>query len=602
MALYAILISAALLVTAAPPTLAQLADPSQLFQWHVDTTVQRVGAGDTLHIEARLRIAENHHVYEDWTSVWTDPVDGLWVGEATSSPPTVKYDKFEDKDVAMFIDQAVYRLPIVADTSLVGSEVEATLYGRTRGCSDDLCYFPTSDTMKFTIRVDDGARAGGAGAGYAELNRAPTDVTDVGKAMLEGGIMLALGLMFVGGVLTSFTPCVYPLIPITVSFFGATKTTRVRSFLLSVVFVLGMATMYSALGVTAAATGAVFGTIMTNPIVIGLIAAVFLAFAASMFGAFKIQLPAALQMRLQSVGGTGAGGAFVAGMVAGVIAAPCTGPVLGSALAYVATTGDLSFGFLSMFAFASGMGLLFMAIGTFSASIVPKSGPWLAKIESVFGIVMVAVALYFLKDILPLLKDVMVPGTEALLVSLGLVAVAIAIGAIRLSFVAGFDAEGNLLPAPTLSQRLRKGAGIILAVIGLYGAVGSFMAPPVASVGGDHAEPNWVYDESEGLALARSLGKPVLIDAYADWCAACIELDRHTYPDPDVLKRLEDFVAIKLDFTTTTAATRATAAKYAITGLPTVIILDSDGNELSERRMLGFFPPEEFLQVIAGVR
>src|SRR5512139_5555 len=192
-------------------------------------------------------------------------------------------------------------------------------------------------------------------------------------ALLAEGSLLAFGVAFAGGIATSLTPCVYPLIPITVSIFGARKAgSRREAMTLSGLYVLGIAAMYSALGVGAALTGRAFGSVMQNPWVIGLVALVLAAMAASMFGAFELRLPSSWQARLNTVGGAGRAGAFAMGLVSGIVAAPCTGPVLTAALAFVAAKGSVAFGLGIMFAYALGLGLLFFVIGTFSISL-PKS-------------------------------------------------------------------------------------------------------------------------------------------------------------------------------------------------------------------------------------
>jgi len=588
-------------------------DPRELFRWDVVAEkTEPHGVGDTVWIVATVTIAPGHYLYAERTSVSVQPVAGVRVGEAHATQPHLAYDEFEGREVTKYYDEAVFRIPLVAEDTLRAGALPVTVTLRHQGCSKTMCYFPASEerTVAPTFPSGSGGIAGaGSLADYSEAGRGIGSRVigglDVGDVIARSGWFLALGIMFVGGVLTSFTPCVYPLIPITVGLLGAARASTARGFLLSATFVLGMAAMYSVLGVAAAATGAVFGSVMSNPVVVGAVALVFLFFAASMFGAFEMQLPAPWQTRLSRVGGVGVGGAFGAGLVAGVIAAPCTGPVLGAALTYVATTGELSFGFAAMFSFAVGMGLLFIVIGTFSARVVPKSGPWLEKVKSVFGIVMVVVALYFLKDAVPPLKSLMHRSSPALVLSLALVAAGILVGAVHLRFVPGVDRQGNREPTPSVLERARKTAGILAVVAGLFGLLGYLVAPRTGPTGPNSAspsQPNWITDEGEGLARARREGKPVLIDAYADWCVACKELDHLTYGDPNVLDRLKDFVAIKLDLTNPTAKDQELIRRYGVVGLPTVIILDRHGQELRDRRILGFLPPEEFLRRTAGVQ
>src|SRR5512139_695697 len=253
-------------------------------------------------------------------------------------------------------------------------------------------------------------------------------------ALLAQGSVLAFAVAFVGGVATSLTPCVYPLIPITVSIFGARKAgSRRDAVALSALYVLGIAAMYSALGVGAALTGRAFGSVMQNPWVIGLVALVLAAMAASMFGAFELRLPSSWQARLSGVGGAGRAGAFAMGLVSGIVAAPCTGPVLAAALAFVAAQGSVAFGFGIMFVYALGMGLLFFLIGAFSISL-PKSGPWMDTVKSVFGVALLAAAGVFLKDTIPSLQPLFSAARGAAFAAAGAAALGVLLGAVHGSF------------------------------------------------------------------------------------------------------------------------------------------------------------------------
>jgi thiol:disulfide interchange protein DsbD len=398
--------------------------------------------------------------------------------------------------------------------------------------------------------------------------------SDLGLArQLAQGSLVAFALAFAGGVLTSLTPCVYPLIPITVSIFGARSSrSRAQAMALSGLYVLGIAATYSALGASAALTGKAFGTVMQNPVVLGVVALVFLAMAASMFGAFELQLPASLQARLSRVGGAGYAGALAMGLVAGLIAAPCTGPVLAAALAYVATQGSVAYGVAIMFAYALGIGLLFFLIGAFSLSL-PKSGPWMETVKSVFGVALLAMALVYLKDLFPSVKSVFSPSPVAALVAAGVAAAGILLGALTKSF---HDA----------GDRLAKGAGVALVVLGAVYAngVGNARAREAAK---DDGIAWLVNQEVAGLARARAEGRPVVIDFWGDWCAACKELDHTAWSDPRVREEMKRFVAIKMDNSiekmddpVQAAAVDEAMAKYGILGQPTVVFIDAKGREL----------------------
>ncbi len=398
------------------------------------------------------------------------------------------------------------------------------------------------------------------------------------------GPLLAVGLAFVGGVLTSLTPCVYPLIPITVSIFGARKAGRGEAVLLSGLYVLGIGAMYTALGVGAALTGQAFGGVMNNPVVIGVVALVFAVMAASMFGAFELALPSGLQARLNAVGGAGRAGAFAMGLVAGVIAAPCTGPVLTSILLLIAKQGSVALGAGLMLSFALGMGLLFFLIGAFSLSL-PKSGAWMETVKSLFGVALLAAAAIYLKDLLPGLRPVFSAAPAAAWLAAGAAAAGVLLGALHASFHGA------------ATERAFKTLGVALVVLGAAYASGAAAARERA-----HAAQGltWLKSEAEAVALAKATGRPVIIDFWAEWCTACKELDRTAWADPRVQAEASRFVALKADGTDSTDAFLALADKYGVVGMPTVIFIDGKGREVRDR-VIGAVDADEMLKRLEGV-
>ena len=404
-------------------------------------------------------------------------------------------------------------------------------------------------------------------------------------ALLAEGSILAFAVAFAGGVATSLTPCVYPLIPITVSIFGARKAARRRDAVaLSGLYVLGIAAMYSGLGIAAALTGKAFGSVMQNPWVIGVVTLVFAAMAASMFGAFELQLPPSWQARLSTVGGAGRAGAFAMGLVAGIVAAPCTGPVLAAALTFVATKGSVAFGFAIMFTYALGLGLLFFLIGAFSISL-PKSGAWMDAVKSVFGVALLAAALLFLRSALPSTRPLFSAAPAAALAAAAVAALGVLLGALHGDF------HG---PPPRAAA---KGLGVALLVGAIVYAAGAADARERSRAGEGFA---WTGDERAALALARAQGRPVILDFWADWCTACKELDRTAWADPRVREEAARFVAVKVDGTDDTPAFQALTEKYGVVGMPTVVFLDARGREIP-LRVTSAIDASEMTRVLRGV-
>ena len=397
---------------------------------------------------------------------------------------------------------------------------------------------------------------------------------------LARGLPWAFALVFVGGVLTSLTPCVYPMIPITIGIFGGRQASRLGAFTLASSYVLGMATMYTALGVLAAVLGFAFGTLLANPWVVVPMVALFVALALSMLGLWEIRLPAGLQARLATVGGRGLSGAFAMGMVGGIIAAPCTGPILAAILTLVASTGSLGLGAGLLFTYALGIGVLFWLLAVFAVSL-PKSGAWMDTVKSVLGIAMLVTALFFLSRVVPVLARWEGGSRSFLLVNLALLGVGIALGGLHLTL---HDA-GSL-------RRVRKVLGVALCTVGLLGVVNHALTP--------ERKVRWVTSEAEALRLARAQGRPVMLDFSAAWCVPCKELEKRTFAEASVFAELERFVAAKVDVTEDTEQNEALRAKYKADTLPAVVLIDSKGKVVHTVRE--FVGPDRFLPLLRKVR
>jgi len=432
----------------------------------------------------------------------------------------------------------------------------------------------------------------------------PTSSLDASGFLAEGQLFVAAGVIFLGGLLTSLTPCVYPLIPITVGVFGARQAqSKGRALLLTTAYVVGMGVVFASLGVFAALSGRAFGSVLGNTwVIVGL--AIFMAvLASSMFGAFELALPSGLATKLNGVGGGGIVGALLMGSVAGFLAAPCTGPVLTGVLTWVAQKQNPLLGGGMLFIYAMGIGVPFFLIGVFTMRL-PKSGVWMEWVKSVFGIALLAMSVGYLRDGFPALRDGMASiattlgRTGAVSIGAALAFIGVVIGAIHLSFKEG-------------TQWLPKGLGVAAVLVAFL----LRMAAPIAAVvptnvlAGTDSHPGpfkWAItfkaDEAkspapfdEVLAKAKADCKPVMIDFYADWCAACKELDQHTYVAPEVVAESRRFVTVKVDGTNDHEVLDGLYARFGIQGLPTVAFVDPMGQVLKNPRVAGFLPPEKFL-------
>ncbi|MBI1946946.1 MAG: sulfite exporter TauE/SafE family protein [Deltaproteobacteria bacterium] len=456
-----------------------------------------------------------------------------------------------------------------------------------------------------------GAAGGSGGTLFAScqdegpIGAAEADTSLQGRvkdALASGDLVLALILVLFGGFLTALSPCVYPLIPITLSILGARQaTSHLRGFAIAGTYVLGMVILYSALGVGFAAAGVLAGSMLQSPLVTVGFALLCFAMAASMFGAFEVRLPSGLQTRLSQAGGSGFKGAFIMGLVAGIIAAPCTGPVLSFILTLIARDGDLMKGALLMVVYALGMGAPFLVLGTFSTAIsrLPKSGRWMEVVKGVFGLLMIGAGLYYVR--------LGFPAFAALFAALGglvwlgpaLILAGVAAGALHLSFKMSQGLE-----------KARKALGVALAVSGLAAFLAwtdagpgevKGEAPPIAwqviTASDDAAD---VFDRA--LAVAKASCRPAMIDFFAEWCLACKELDHKTYVVEAVRKEAQRFTSIKIDATDEHPQLEELQKRFGIVGLPTIVFVDKKGRVLKEPQVTGFIDAEAYARVMKRVR
>ncbi len=385
------------------------------------------------------------------------------------------------------------------------------------------------------------------------------------------GAVAAVIASFGFGFVASLTPCVYPMVPITVSIFGATQAkSRLRAAGLSGAFVLGIATLFTPMGIISAVSGRLMGSALSNAWVVTALALLFVALAASMFGAFELTLPSRLTNKLSTVGGVGFKGAFVMGLVMGLIAAPCTGPFLTGMITVIAQSGQVLLGAAALFSFALGLGVLFFLAGAFAVSL-PKGGAWMMGIKWASGVGLAFMAFAYLRDkFAPVRSLVSHPGYAFGAVAAVVLALGVALGIVHVL------AERRRSPIARFSRPMKL-ASIVPAILGAAMLFSWFPqnhsadpnAPPIA----------WLTDEGAALAQAAAEKKPMLIDFGAEWCDACKHIERDAFADPAVRTEARRLVALRID-ATDLEPDAPILKKYGVVGLPAVILLDRDGKEV----------------------
>lgn len=391
-------------------------------------------------------------------------------------------------------------------------------------------------------------------------------------------LWFVLAAVFIAGLGLNLTPCVYPLIPITISFFGGrAQGSRGRLALDAVAYWAGLALMYSLLGSLAALTGGMLGEALTHPAVTVGIAAVLLILALSMFGLWEMRMPASLN-RLAGASRAGVFGAFLMGLLLGVLAAPCVGPFVVAIMAHVARVGEMSYGFVVFLFLALGLGLPLTVLALFSGSIrkLPGAGDWMIWVRRFFGVVLVAMAVFVLRPVIG----------ESLFRWLAVTV--IAAGAVHLGFL---DRHGAGQGFVTLKR--------IVGVLGIAAALGFwwFTTPVVA-----HHEIHWQKYSAAAVAEASAAGKPVMIDFSAAWCPPCRQLEAETFPDPKVIEALSGFVTLRMDVTNgMSPLARRLAARWKVRGVPTMIFLDRRGRWLEDYTVVGFIPPGDMVNRLQRV-
>ncbi len=585
-------------------------------------SVERVTENELL---ARFLIAQGYYLYRDKTRFALRasagmPGDRATLGAYELPPGKRKLDPYFG-ETTVYYGEAAVRLPL---TAAAGANADVRLQATYQGCAEKgICYPPI--TKDFDVRLGggeimavaalDAVQAPATALGTTASTGSVTDAGRVRRGRGIGTLLLVVLAAFGTGLLLTFTPCVLPMIPILSSVIisqGDKHITHVRGGVIALTYVLGTAVTYTAIGVVAGATGDQLQAYFQNVWAIGLLSLIFLAMALSMFGFYELQVPAFLQSRLQQrtqgLGGTSLAGVFILGLVAALIVGACVAPLLISALGVAIASQDAFLGGVIMFSMALGMGVILVGVGIGAGALLPKAGAWMDRVKQVFGVMLLAVAIYLLG---------FVPGVPVLLLwSALLIVVAVYLGATQ------------SLPKDAGGWRyLWKGVGTFLLIWGVLALLGGIaggrdiLRPlPVSLTGAGFSFDAGVRAPSEqtlvgGMAFeritspealerrltaARAAGRPVLLDYYADWCIDCLRMERLTFSDPRVRQALSGkFVLLQADVTDAfDPGIKAIKQRFGVYGPPATLFFSAAGEERTELRFYGFRSAEEFLRIL----
>lgn len=554
-----------------------------------------VRASDANRLVAELTPAPNYYLYRDRISF------------SVVQPPTVAIAKVtlpkgEPKADPTFGTVEVFRRPFEAIIDLKRSDGQENLIqlrATYQGCNEPLgvCYPPIEKTLTVAL-PGTASPAEPSPELVADASGLPTgglsDDGHIRQLFMRGSVWALVAAFFGFGLLLAFTPCMLPMIPILSGIIAGQgqHMTRRHALGLSSVYVLGMAITYALAGVAAGLAGTLLSAYLQNPWVLGGFAAIFVLLALSMFGLYELQLPTLLQSRLASAGsrlkGGRVAGVFLMGVLSAVIVGPCVAAPLAGALLYIGQTRDVALGGVALFALAIGMGVPLLVVGATTGTLLPKAGAWMESVKRLFGVVMLAVAIYLVSPVIPVLAQQLL--WAALLV----------VSAIYLHALDPLptDAPGH--------RRLFKGVGVLALLTGAALMVGALsghreiLQPLTGFRGADRVERrelafrpvNSLADLETRLQAAR--GQPVMLDFWAEWCVSCKEMDQFTFSDPRLQARLKDAVLLRADVTANTPDHRALLQRFSLFGPPGIVFFDKQGQEVAFR-VIGYQAPEQFL-------
>lgn len=579
-AMLALLATTAMLFPAFSHAADEYLEPEQAFRFSARMI-------DKANVEVRYEIAPGYYMYRER---FVFKARGAQLGKLAIPPGKVKFDETFAKNVESYRGSVAIRIAVEASGPF-------TLEASAQGCADaGLCYSPMTSSARLDPADAPGGGAGATGAASAAAAAPDSDMGRIEAALRSGKLLAILPLFLLLGLGLAFTPCVLPMMPILSSIIVGEREpgSRSRGLALSASYSLGMAIVYTLLGVAAGLAGEGLAAALQNSWVLGAFALLMAALSLSMFGVYELQMPAAIQSKLVSASGKQRSGShagvFVMGALSALIVGPCVAAPLAGALVYISQTRDALTGAAALFAMAAGMSVPLLIMGASAGALLPRSGAWMEAIKRFFGVLMLATALW-------ILSPVLAPKVQMLLWA------ALAIG-YALSLV---------LPLAQLRRSCWRSAStaFVFAGLGLVQLAGVATGgndpfAPLAhlGVGAAHAiDFRRVKSVAElDAILAAAPGKTVMLDFYADWCASCNEMEKFTFSDPRVRAELAGMLLLQADVTANDEHDKAMLKRFGLFGPPGILFFDPAGAEITDTRVIGYQDADKFLRSLAATR
>jgi thiol:disulfide interchange protein DsbD len=542
-------------------------------------------AVDAQTIEVRFEIAKGYYLYREKFRFAAEPPT-VSLGKPDLPAGKEKQDDTFGK-MEVYYKAAVIRLPVERASS---GPLTLTLKVTSQGCADaGICYPPQAQKISVTLPDPD------AGASGDESGR-------IAHLLKNSGFWTILALYFIGGLGLSFTPCIFPMIPILSGIIvGAGRdghgVSHARGFALSLAYVLGMALVYAVAGVAAGFTGTLLSAALQNPWVLSAFALVFVVLSCSMFGFYELQLPTFLQSKVSEEASHLKGGSLPAvaamGALSAIIVGPCVTGLLAGALIYIGQTGDALLGGAALFVMGLGQGVPLLIVGTSAGTLLPKSGAWMEAVKKAFGVILLATAVWLVSSLIPV-------AIQMLAWALLLIVPAIYMHALD-----------PLPPHAKGWHRFWKGIGIVMVIVGaamLVGALAGSRDPlqPLSGLRNDKAAAaeakalpfERIKSVTELDARVKAAGRPVMLDFYADWCISCKEMERLTFADARVQAKLAGWTLLQADVTANSEEDQALLQRFKLFGPPGILFFNRQGQEVNGLRVVGFLAADEFIKTL----